>query len=141
MTEDRYWILTSLRGEDTSQHNRINEVAEAANLSMVGIVDEEAGGVVAYVTVDLADEIVKRLNGYIHPNHRLSFEPEAIIEHFDGEVAGEELRELLASDPERLNALCMSGLDGDELYREFHEIAVYIYEIATGHSYTGQEAS
>lgn len=59
----RYWLLHALPNEDTSMHNRINEVHEAATWSATcGLVDEEAGGVIAYLIGNVAEEIVERLN-------------------------------------------------------------------------------
>lgn len=61
---ERFWLLDVSTDEDTSDNNRINEVCEAANLPMVGLVDESVGGVIAYVTTQngYADELLSILN-------------------------------------------------------------------------------
>jgi hypothetical protein len=42
--------------------NKIGEVERAASLPIVGLVDEEHGGIVGYLSADLAEEIVSSLN-------------------------------------------------------------------------------
>lgn len=43
MSEPRFWILDA-----ANEENRLNEVQAAAQTPIYGIVDEEAGGIVAY---------------------------------------------------------------------------------------------
>lgn len=53
-----FWILDALADEDTSEHNRINEVSKAANMPVVGIVAEPDGGVIGYVHPDYAERLL-----------------------------------------------------------------------------------
>lgn len=58
----RYWILDAMQDEDTSQHNRINEASEAIGFPVVGLVDEQGGGVIGYLHHDYANVIAESLN-------------------------------------------------------------------------------
>lgn len=49
-------------GIDTSLSSRINEVSEAARLPMVGLVDEETGGVIGYISAPFAEAVIQGLN-------------------------------------------------------------------------------
>ena len=62
MQDYRYWILDATESEDTSSDNRLNEVTSAAQMPMVGLVDETLGGVVGYLQADAASDIVNTLN-------------------------------------------------------------------------------
>jgi hypothetical protein len=57
MSEDRYWIL-----EFSNEDNGIDAVSEVTGLPLVGLVDEETGGVIAYITADRASDICGTLN-------------------------------------------------------------------------------
>lgn len=57
MSEPRFDVLDA-----ANDYNKINEVTTAANAPMSGIVDEIAGGVIAYASVSVAEDLVKRLN-------------------------------------------------------------------------------
>lgn len=59
---DRYWQLEY--SEFTEDEPHIREVSFAADMPVVAIVDEEAGGVIGYVTVDKADFVVRALNAF-----------------------------------------------------------------------------
>jgi len=59
---NRYWLLDATKEEDTSGHNRLHEVEAAAQMPIVGLVDENGGGVIGYLHADLADEILSLLN-------------------------------------------------------------------------------
>lgn len=67
---------------------------------------------------------------------RLSFEPEAIIQHFDGKEAGTELREALSDNGEAFITACDEAVNSDALYNLFHRLCVDIYETTTGKEYT-----
>lgn len=59
-TEPRYWIIDhAYAGEP----NRIAEAARAAQMPLVGLVDEEEGGVIGYLHPEFADGVVNSLNG------------------------------------------------------------------------------
>jgi hypothetical protein len=68
--EDRYWLLEALEDEDTSETNRLNEVAVSVTAThpganefpVVGLVDEKIGGVIGYLHADFADAICLELN-------------------------------------------------------------------------------
>lgn len=63
MTEPRFWILdTDWSGIDTSQSNRINEVSAAVGHPVVGIVDEQAGGVIGWADPSTAEVLVELSN-------------------------------------------------------------------------------
>lgn len=133
---DRFWILDGPpEGLDTSQTNRINEASEAIGFPVVGIVDEESGGVIAYGNPEICDELVRRANGYIEPDLRLSLEPLAIIEHFDGEPAGDELYAAYEADPEGFTKECRKNIHDDALYRGWHDLCVGFYNEFTGKDY------
>lgn len=53
----RYWILDAANKE-----NRLDEISAACNQPMDALVDEEAGGIIAYVHTTVADSLVEKLN-------------------------------------------------------------------------------
>lgn len=58
MTETpRYWILAA-----ANKDNRLDAVSAACNQPMDALVDEEAGGIIAYVHATIADSLVEKLN-------------------------------------------------------------------------------
>jgi hypothetical protein len=57
MSEPRYYVVW-----DSNDANKIDAVSKAAGLALVGIADEIAGGIVAYVHSDVADEYTEILN-------------------------------------------------------------------------------
>lgn len=57
MGEDRYWIL-----EFSNDENKIDAACEATGLGLVGLVDEDHGGVIGYLAGDLAYDICEALN-------------------------------------------------------------------------------
>jgi hypothetical protein len=59
---DRFWVLDNPTEIPTAADNRQHEVAEAAELPLVCIVDEAGGGVMGYWIASQADDIVKVLN-------------------------------------------------------------------------------
>ena len=90
--EPRYWLLDASPSEDTSQSSRINEVAAASNWpDVVGLVDEQDGGVIGYLHDKMADTIVERLNGIVPDGA-----PETARDHAPGEP-GQEATEPGAS--------------------------------------------
>jgi CheY-specific phosphatase CheX len=42
--------------------NKLDEASEAIGFPVVGIIDERRGGIVAYASEEVADEIVQKLN-------------------------------------------------------------------------------
>lgn len=57
--ESRWWIIDyALPGEP----NKIIEASEATGMNLVGIVDEEAGGVIGYMLPDFAELVCRQLN-------------------------------------------------------------------------------
>lgn len=55
--EAQYYLV-----ESANPANRIEEAAQATGMPIVALCDEEAGGVVAYLSAAHAEEIVARLN-------------------------------------------------------------------------------
>lgn len=62
-TDPKFWILDVPTGVSTANSNRIHEASEAIGFPVVGIVDEEGGGVIAYAHHEVAGGLVRRLNG------------------------------------------------------------------------------
>lgn len=55
-SESRWWIL------DPHPENVIPKVEQAVSHNVVGIVDENRGGIVAYASDEVAQEIVRAMN-------------------------------------------------------------------------------
>jgi hypothetical protein len=56
--EDPRWDVMVFESEG----NKIAEASEAIGFPVVGIIDEQRGGIVAYASEEVADEIVAKLN-------------------------------------------------------------------------------
>lgn len=54
---DRYWILGF-----PNPSNKVSEASAVTGLNLVGLVDEEAGGVIGYLVDDAAADICTKLN-------------------------------------------------------------------------------
>jgi hypothetical protein len=130
MADARFWILDAANAE-----NKIDAVRETTGLNIVALVDENAGGVVAYIADSKdqteADEIARMLN-FAYAGQRLSMEPQAVIEHFDGSTAGELLAE---ADKDKLDAACWEVVDDEGIYEAWHRACIYVFEEVTGQSY------
>lgn len=57
MPDGRYWVL-----DDENESNRLAEASAAIGFPVTGIVDEVAGGVIAYAHREHATRITKVLN-------------------------------------------------------------------------------
>lgn len=57
MSEPRWDVMVF-----ANESNRIDPMSEAAGFPLVGIIDEKAGGIVAYASEETADEMVAILN-------------------------------------------------------------------------------
>ena len=57
MDEGRYWVI-----QDEEGVNRLHAVSIAAGYTVVGLVDEEAGGIIAYGGFDAINAICAHLN-------------------------------------------------------------------------------
>lgn len=56
----------------------------------------------------------------------LSFAPQAVIDHFDGEDVAEDLRKVLKEDPTRFKTACAGEVQSDVLWEQFHAACVQI---------------
>ena len=55
----RYWTIDYAFPGDA---NRIEEASEATGLPLVGLVDDDAGGVIGYISADFAPTVLDALN-------------------------------------------------------------------------------
>jgi hypothetical protein len=55
--DPRFWLLDS-----NNEHNKIDAVQKAAGTRIEALVDEEAGGIVGYLLIGSAQQIVSVLN-------------------------------------------------------------------------------
>ena len=83
----RYWTIGyAFPGES----NRIHEVAEASGLPVVGLVDEEAGGVIGYLAAGHETNILDALTSSEDPSpvaDALDWLYDELLEHADHEGA------------------------------------------------------
>lgn len=72
----------------------------------------------------------------------LAMTPEAVIEHFDGEAAGEELAGVYVDGPQRSKDACEALLvENGLILRAFGEACVDIYRALTGKEYVAEEVA
>lgn len=59
MNDPRFSIMEAAHSND---ENKIDAASEATGLPLVGIVDEEEGGIIGYVSASCAEDMIERLN-------------------------------------------------------------------------------
>lgn len=86
MNDEPRWE-TMIPANDT---NRFNPISQIIGFPVVGIVDDLRGGIVAYASEPVADEIVKRMNAN-RPMHRYEIRAHASV----NAESEQEARELI----------------------------------------------